>query len=183
MSLPYLLATLPPLDLEESAPMNLEDFFHEIKEQISEEEYLMVWQLLNDPDLVQHSTLKKWTLWYRSLRHELVLYRAKDLQRMEEGYLSVEPMPYAPIHLAEESLHALDPLIGQRRLREGEWEQLDLVESTHYQSIVNLGIYALRLSILIKMDLYDADQGVKRVEKFLENSISDAVMERAWEVS
>ena len=177
MSLVYLLTTLPILDFADPAPLAMDELFQMIKSEVEEKEYKLLWNFIYNPEKVRHPVLQKWVDWHRSLQHELSIFRAKNLGREEQSLISTDPMPYAPMHLAEECLHALNPYEGQKHLRAGEWEFLEQLSSTHYQSIVNLAIYTAKLQILISMDLYQTQTGIQRLEQFYKAAVTEKILD------
>jgi len=111
---------------------------------------------------VKNKTLLSWIIFENSLRSEIVKIRASNLGIQHEGFLKphldIDPGLFQK---AREALKDQSPYKAELALLEARWNFLENSEVGHYFDITFLIIYALKLQLLERMELFEVERGQK----------------------
>jgi hypothetical protein len=94
-----------------------------------------------------------------------VRLRAKNRSREAQPYLVDSPVLLAPQAIAREAFAQESPLQAEDTLNRARWRYLDELEVGHYFDIDKILVYALRLQILARKALFEAEKGREMFEK------------------
>jgi hypothetical protein len=164
----YLIASLPLLFYDSESTPSREDFLVTCRQHISSRHYsLLVSASTTDlqSSVPSCRTLDLWRQWEIALRNELVRLRAKKRGRQAEPYLIESPGVLAPQAVARDAFAQDSPLQAEDILNRGRWMYLDELEAGHYFDIDRILVYALRLQLLARKSLFDAEMGRQMFDK------------------
>jgi hypothetical protein len=171
----YLVASLPLLFYDSVSIPSHEDFLVTCRQHITPRHYrLLVSAGTTDlqAGVAGCRILDLWRRWEISLRNELVRLRAKNRGSNAESYLVESPGVLAPQAVAREAYAQDSPLQGEDTLNRARWGYLDELEVGHYFDIEKILVYALRLQVLARKALFDADRGRELFDKVYSEIIS-----------
>jgi hypothetical protein len=136
----YLISSLPMLYFGMKPPFSFEGFIERCRGLIPENEIEM---------LKAASGLKKWQIFDKELRNELVKLRAARKHKDPLKYLRKDGyvQPYI-IHIAASAIRNKSILEAEKILDQARWQALDELSIGHYFDIDILLIYGQKLLIL-----------------------------------
>jgi hypothetical protein len=158
----YLVASLPLLFYDSEGIPSREDFLVTCRQHISHRHYRLLESASTtslQATTASCKTLDLWRQWEIALRNELVRLRAKNRGREAEPYLIESPGGLAPQAVAREAFAQDSPLQAEDTLNRGRWSYLEELEVGHYFDIEKILVYALRLRLLARKALFDAEMG------------------------
>ena len=117
------------------------------------------------PSIPSCTTIDLWRQWESSLRNQLVGLRAKSKGVEAEPYQVEAPLIAATEQIAREAFDQESPLQAEDILNRARWSYLDELEVVHYFDIEKILVYSLRLQILQRKALFDAEKGSEMFEK------------------
>ena len=164
----YLVASLPLLFYDSERIPSRNEFLDTCRQHISPRHYSLL-DSASTTDLQVTvpgcKTLDLWRHWEIALRNELVRLRAKNRSREAQPYLVDSPVLLAPQAIAREAFAQESPLQAEDTLNRARWRYLDELEVGHYFDIDKILVYALRLQILARKALFEAEKGREMFEK------------------
>ncbi|OGG96868.1 MAG: hypothetical protein A2508_06390 [Candidatus Lambdaproteobacteria bacterium RIFOXYD12_FULL_49_8] len=167
MSIPYLLASLPPLQFEEPAPLSQAEFL-ETCEVLPPGQHAILENILNhQPGDFGVEAYRQYLDFKWGLDHELVLLRARQLGLSELEVLSLEPFPEAPLPQAGDILNAHDPLEAEILRLHMLWERVNLLEPACLLNFSQLVLYTIKLSLIFRKDHFDPERGTQKLSQVL----------------
>jgi len=161
----FTVASLPLLRLEEPPELTLERFLEMCEPWLSPSDYRMVLEArLDDPadGGTASQVLRQWRAWERALRNALVLIRAQRLDQDPFEHLTEAPYVFGVAALAQEALAAGNPLEAEETLLRARWSILEELESGHFFDADRLVVYSLKLQLLQRRALLEAERGRER---------------------
>ena len=171
----YLVASLPLLFYDGVSIPSHEEFLVTCRPLLTPQHYrLLVCAGTTDIQggVTGCEILDLWRSWEISLRNELVRLRAKNRGRSAEPYLVESPGVPAPQAVAREAYAQDSPLQAEDTLNRARWGYLDELEVGHYFDIGKVLVHALRLQVLARKSLFEADRGSEMFDKVYSEIIS-----------
>jgi len=156
MSYPYLLATLPPLNFRDPAPVQQTGFIELCQNILPDSAISEITQILGGKT-TKHLIVERYFGYEKSLDHEIVQLRARKLGRSVP--LSLDSMPEAPVAEAEEVMRAHNPREAEQVRLYALWSKLKQLSATQYLNFEALAIYALQLRLLLRKERFQDDPG------------------------
>ncbi|KJR42792.1 hypothetical protein MCHI_001327 [Candidatus Magnetoovum chiemensis] len=158
----YVVSSLPSLYVDKKPEISIERFLNLCNEQLKEHDRLIIESVSIYREKATNSTLlslSKWYEWETSLRYELAMLRAKnigvEIRAPQSNILRSS-------HISKTAAAAFNepsPLQAEAMLNKARWDYLDELEKGHYFDITKLVIYYIRLLILKRLSLFDAEKG------------------------
>lgn len=154
----YLLSSLPYLVYGQKPPLEKDEFLRLCKEQCTENDYAIVESIQTGytEALPPIHDLKRYAGWNNALLRELSFLRAKKrsfdipIERVDD---------FAASAAATEALSIEDPYKRELHIDKTRWELSEECERNHFFDIVNLAGYLIRLSILVRHQLFTREKG------------------------
>jgi hypothetical protein len=180
----YLVSSLPVLLIEAEAPITEQYFIDMCKSRLTAADLLLLQQAVLLPvgqPYPRNGTLDRWFSWEHALRNELVKLRATALSRDPHAYFRGDEagiIDFTEIEgIARDALGQQTPLISEESLIKARWNFLDGLEIGHYFDIDRVIIYYLKLQLLLRKELFKADEGKEEFERIY-TSISEPILEK-----
>jgi hypothetical protein len=167
----YAVAALPALSYGEEPAMEYDGFTDFLEDQLSPKDFAAVEavSLGKTEELPgDRPALAAWKRWERTLRNELVRYRASRLRKDPEDYLEAGEESLDPLRTAKEGFDAENPLEAEERLDKSRWMYLEELGTGHYFDVERLMIYSLKLQLLERKALRTREEGIARFSDILE---------------
>ncbi len=163
----YLRSTLPTLLPSAPAPFTFEGFLARCEPHMKKAdlEVLQVSRLLAPEDkrmcriIRRSSILLAFQAWEKSLRNELVRIRAHRLGKAPEPFLRPGTPEWDAQRAAQGAALCEDPLEGELLIEREKWSFVEGLEVGHYFDLEELVAYALKLQILERRALFEAERG------------------------
>jgi Protein of unknown function (DUF2764) len=157
----YLIASLPMLHFGMKPPFSYPDFLEECAQELSQDEMST---LKEDKTFL----VKKWKIFDKALRNELVRTRAVKRGKDPNKYLrdsdSLDPF-IAP--LAHWAANQDSPMEAELYLDKIRWEKIEEFKVGHYFDIEFLMAYGLQLQILERWDKINSEDGMEILERLV----------------
>ncbi len=170
MSLVYLLTTQPPLLWGNPAPLKWDEFCEQIKALLPGQASACL-AFAQPPYPPLGEATQRWREYAQSLAHELAKARSKRLRRNDQS-LSLEYFPQCPSKDLEEILQAPNPLEAQKSHSSLLWEEAERQEAPLGYCLERLAFYALKLSLLLRLDAYHEPQAREKLDFWLQEKIT-----------
>jgi hypothetical protein len=167
----YAVAALPALSYTEQPAMEHEVFLDFLEDQLSPGDYALLEAVRygdTEPMTGDKPVLKAWKRWERTLRNELVRYRASRRRKDPEDYFREGEETLGPVRTAKEVFDAENPLEGEERLDKSRWMYLEELETGHYFDLERVIIYSLKLQLLERRALRTREEGIAKFSDILE---------------
>jgi hypothetical protein len=164
----YLVASLPLLFYETESVPSRETFLQTCSQHLRPSHYRLLRSTAAEylvTDKTGCKTLDLWRQWEIALRNELVRLRTKNRDLEAQSHLVESPTVLSAQQSAHEAFGQESPLQAEDALNRARWRYLDELEVGHYFDIDKILIYDLRLQILERKALFDAEQGREMFEK------------------
>jgi len=176
MSYPYLMATLPPLNFSEPAPLNLEELLELASPVLNETDRDSLHRLLGGED-VPVRVVTQYRDFQRSLDHELVLQRSILLGQVVNR--DVRLFEDAPVALAHEIMQAHNPREAQQVRWYGLWSKLKQLNLGQLMNQADFFVYLLEWQLLLEKQVFKVQEGRQKlfglVSHMLETSCEEVV--------
>lgn len=169
----YLVATLPMLRYEDSAPMSHEAFLELCHGNIGDSDYRLIRaaSLAATPDegFQKHPFLRKWNTFRDMVTRELNDQRARKLELGGDRYKNEGDKEYRISETVRAALSASDPLQGELLLMQLYWKYLDDLSGLHTFDIEALLAYAVKLQILERKSRFTIQDGNSEFKRLFSN--------------
>lgn len=143
-------------------PVSYSDFIEECSHELSADE-------IRDLKEDKSPLLKKWKIFDKGLRNELVRTRAVRRGKNPDNYLrdsyGIDPF-IAP--LAHWAVNQDSPMDAEKFLDKIRWEKIEEIKFGHYFDTEYLAAYGLELQILERWDRINSGNGMKVLETLAE---------------
>jgi hypothetical protein len=166
----YLISSLPLLQFGAQPPFSFKKFLDLCRDKIPEAEINLI-ELTAEKRVFYkgfQATLKKWFVFDRTLRNELVKIRASrkhiDSFKYLRGDEYIEPLL---AHIAMNAHRNPSILEGERILDQQRWNILDELAIGHYFDLDFLIIYALKLLILERWERINTAEKSRLLQEVL----------------
>lgn len=174
----YFAASLPLLEFEGKFPFSVESFLEDCQRLLSEGDCALMQRVLaEEPADTQtnNTVINAWMQFQHSFRNELAWFRSskldKDPLRYVRGLRFAEPQFIEAIHQAAKGK---DPLAAQKQLDRFQWGFLEELLVGHHYDIEFLFIYALKLKILERHQVYASEKGAGVFKEFKEIEFAES---------
>jgi len=164
----YLVATFPMLFFDTERPLGIESFLESCGEHLSSRDYRVIEAASLSPLPTGGPScglLERWRAWETALRNELVRARAKEQGIDPEGHLREGEQIVSVAEAARDAFGQEVPLAAEQVLDRARWDYLDELETGHYFDLEKVIVYYLRLQILHRKALFDAESGAAAFEE------------------
>jgi hypothetical protein len=158
----YLVATLPFLFYDTEKLLPVDGLLDLCRQHVSPGHFRLLSSAATAdlrPSVPSCRTLDLWRGWEASMRNELARLRAKKRGFEAEQYLVDATENMDAQQAAREAFDQESPLEAEDALNRARWTYLDGLEVGHYFDIDKILVYALRLQILQRKALFDAQKG------------------------
>lgn len=156
----FLAASLPKLEFGSPPPMEIKQFLELCQEQISETDYSL---LVAGQTTVQ----QKFGHWDTCLRNCLAQRRARERNLSAPEKHSEADFWSYPAVLTQEVFLLEDPLERERRIDQARFAVIDDLGSSSWCDVNFLGAYLLKLEILTKQSMFDAERGAVNIDRLV----------------
>jgi len=163
----YLRSTLPTLLPASGAPFSFGGFMERCEGRVESADYkVLAAARMGAPE--DGETLKaarvsrvlsSYFSWEKALRNELVRLRAHKLGKAPERYIRPGDPEWDAIRTAQNAVQCEDPLEGEFLIERERWSYVERLETGHYFDLEALVAYALKLQILERRALFEAERG------------------------
>lgn len=166
----YFSASLPILRFDEVPLISLERFVADARQLLKPKDSQFIEDILAMPETgVFNSFTKKLYKLNQDFRNNLTAFRARRASKDPADYVRGE-------EITDENLNTLiDQAAKKENLLEGEksidlikWKLLDEMITYHYNDIIFLGVYALKLQILKRYEAINSPLGSELLEQYKE---------------
>ncbi|NLJ47247.1 MAG: DUF2764 family protein [Treponema sp.] len=163
----YLRSTLPTLLPASAPPFSFHGFLERCEGRMRDADFRVLEAAGNlesvDPEVDRRirssRVLTSFRTWDKALRNELARLRAHRLGKGPEKYLRPGDPEWDGIRTAQAAAQCEDPLEGELLIEREKWAYLERLESGHYFDLEALASYALKLRILERRALFEAERG------------------------
>ena len=167
----YLVSSLPMLEFGMKMPFSYKHFLLLCQEQLSPCDMDTIKRISVSPgEGIEDSstTLSEWKRFDRSLRNELVRFRAskrsRDLLEYIQGEDSFDPFVSGFAHWAVSQDSPIEAELYLDRMR---WDKMEELQKGHYFDIDYLITYALKLKILERWQTINLGRGMQVLQELL----------------
>jgi hypothetical protein len=164
----YLVATLPMLRYEDSAPFSCEEFLVLCKNNVSKKDYKIITEALSDNN-ASHPFVKKWYQFNNSVKKELSEQRSKKLNIKSDKYKNTNDKEYRIVEGVRAALAAKNAYEGELLLMNLYWKYLDEESTNHVFDLVGLLAFSIKLKLLERKSRFDKVEGNKEFKSLLYN--------------
>lgn len=162
----YTISTLPLLSFEESAPFDLTQLYYMCRGNIAEEDLeILMGAGLEPKEYSSFAPLARWYEWETALRNELVTYRAQRLGWETDRYLREGEVVTGVFDVARNAASQESPLQAEELLLRARWNFLDELETGHFFELTNLVVFALKLQLLMRKELFTQERGEENFQE------------------
>lgn len=181
MSCVYLIASLPPLTLNQQPPLSTEAFKSACRSQLSERDSHTVDRLCDGPDygdgqtVAEHPFAAKWQAREIQLRNAVA--RARAERRKTDAAGSVRPhMGFDPFieDSVEEAFELPEPLARELALDRLRWKILDELAGVQPFTIPVVMAYAVKLRIAQRWAALNTEKALNRVNAALHTTAANS---------
>ncbi len=166
----YFSASLPDIQFEGSCPMTVNEFLFQCESLLDSQDYQIINTLLDlekkDCDL-KNNTLDMLLTARDQYNNAIAEFRAERAGKDPADY--VRGFRHKDEHITEVLQQAAkeDNLNeGQKIVDKARWEHYDFLQTGHYNDIIFIACYGLKLAILEKQSLFDAQVGLEKLNEF-----------------
>ncbi|MDR4503406.1 MAG: DUF2764 domain-containing protein [Candidatus Scalindua sp.] len=167
----YLVASLPSLYLEVPPPVRRDEFLAMCKRYVKKNDFALL-ESINMLDLKQKDissgVLGDFFNFESRLRNALAELRSQRLGFAVENCAGNDISDHEQMLIAEEALHAPSPLKAEEILNKARWRYLDELEFGHYFDRDRLVVFFIKLQILERIALFDAERGLRTLQSILD---------------
>jgi hypothetical protein len=168
----YLVATLPMLRYDGSAPFGCDTFLELCKGKVSDSDYDIISKALaNDPS--NHLFLKKWQTFSQMVKQELNDQRSRKLSLSSAKYHNAGPKEYAITDAVRLAVGNDNPLEAEMDLMLLFWKYLEELATLHTFDLEGLLSYALKLQLLERKGLFTREDGNAEFKRLFSNLQSE----------
>ena len=147
----YLLCSLPSLTFGQAPPISFEEFYSDSQKQLSSGHFKMLEEIsLRRIHPAAKGKLKSISELNAGLQNDLGEIRKA---KVEKRHANLAHLPKA--------VNGLNPLEREKQIMQWQWEELNDLEAGSTFSIINVLVYKLKLQILIRMNSFAQEEGVK----------------------
>jgi hypothetical protein len=164
------VTSLPSLYLDTPPPIRKEDFLAMCKRYVKKSDFDMLRsvQLIDAKQKeIPSGVLGDFLNFELRLRNALAILRSQRLGIEIEDSVSYDTSDHEQILLAEEAFHAPSPLKAEVILNKARWRYLDEIEFGHYFDMEKLIIFFIKLQMLERIALFDAERGLMTLQSIL----------------
>ena len=161
----FAVSSLPQLYYDSESHPSAEEFLTLCAENLSKADLrAVVTTGSGDQKLHGSAMMKKWLEWNMSLRADLAVLRAQQFGWNVEEYQEIERVSGTE-ELAREAFNAESPLLAEEMLERGRWAVLEELEVGHYFDLQKLLVYRLKISILDRKSMFEAEAGMDNFKR------------------
>jgi hypothetical protein len=163
----YLRSTLPTLLQSSGVPFSFEGFLARCEGRVNSADYeLLKAARAQAPEdgVTAKSTrrspiLTSYRTWEKALKNELVRLRAHKLGKAPERFIRPGDPEWDAVRVAQAAAQCDDPLEGELLIERERWSFVERLETNHLFDLEALVAYALKLQILERRALFEAERG------------------------
>lgn len=163
----YLRSTLPTLLSANAPPFSFAGFLERCEGRMRDADFKVLESAGNlesldfavDRRIRSSRVLSSFRTWDKALRNELARLRAHRIGKGPEKYLRPGDPEWDGIRTAQAAAQCDDPLEGEMIIEREKWAYLERLEAGHYFDLETLAAYALKLRILERKALFEAERG------------------------
>jgi hypothetical protein len=163
----YLRSTLPTLMPASGAPFSYEGFLARCEGRVDSADYELLMatraQAPEDDATAKAARrspiLASYRIWDKALRNELVRLRAHKLGKAPERFIRPGDPEWDAVRVAQAAIQCEDPLEGELLIDREKWSFVERLETNHLFDLEALVAYALKLQILERRALFEAERG------------------------
>lgn len=154
----YLISSLPMLSLENEPAISYQDFLSRCREQLSDSDFKELEKaVFSKTDGARHPLMRRWEHYINDVNSILKDERSRKLGWETEGFSNVNnPALRDRIHRASFSMN---PLEGEKEILAIYFDFLDSCGSSDPFDVEALMIYALKIQIIERMNVFDMEKG------------------------
>ena len=168
----YLVATLPMLRFDGTAPFGCDAFLELCKGKVSDSDYDTLFQALHN-QASNHPFLKKWQTFDKMVKQELNDQRSRKLSLSSPKYRNDGPKEYRITEAVRLAVGNDNPLEAEMELMSLSWKYLDELAVLHTFDIEGLLSYAIKLQLMERKGLFTREDGNAEFKRLFSNLQSE----------
>lgn len=152
----YLISSLPSIKFDYPLPISYAQFLNQCEKEVSDSILIKLKHLTLEAN--DDGIPLEWSVFYSNLYNELNYQRALKLNR-PQLYKKQDSLEIVTI--VNQVLSAKNPLDAEIILLKSQFEFLDKIISTHYFDLQVLMVYAIKIKLKERYDLFNKESGKK----------------------
>ncbi len=174
----YLVASLPPLLLDEAVPFSPEEFYTNCRYLLSTADASDLEYIVNgQPERAAHPLVREWVARDTQLRNAIARIRAARLKHDPDSYTRECSVFYTMIETTATHAMAEDnPLAREQALDRFRWEMLDGL--THSEPFGAFAIHAfvIKLQMAYRWAGLTDDKGKDRLDEIIHRNVQQGIV-------
>ena len=171
----FTAASLPLLSIENKPTITVDDFLSTCELHLTSSDFnVLKNSSIKVPDNEEALTgvaLICWN-WEKSLRNELVKFRAGKLNVVSDEYIRPGDVAFGTGRIASEAVKLESPLDAENFLNAARLDFLDSLTVGHYFDLTFLVIYYLKLQIMDRISSFDSERGYEKYQEIYKNILT-----------
>jgi hypothetical protein len=164
----YLVATLPMLKYEDSAPFSCDEFLRLCKSNVNKNDYKIITEALSG-NTASYKFVKNWHQFDTNVKKELAEQRSKKLNRKGDKYNNTNYKEFRIVEGVRAALAAKNAYEGELLLMKLCWKYLDEESTNHVFDLEGLLAFSIKLKLLERKSRFDKVEGNKEFKSLLNN--------------
>ncbi|WP_320129296.1 DUF2764 family protein [uncultured Sphaerochaeta sp.] len=168
----YLVATLPMLHHDGTAPFGCDEFLEKCKGKVSDSDFVIISQALANAQST-YPFLKKWQAFTFMVKQELTDQRSRKLSMASVKYQYEGSREPKISEAVRQALGNDNPLAAELDLILFSWKYLDDLAVLHTFDLEGLLAYAIKLQLLERKGLFTREDGNAEFKRLFSNLQSE----------
>ena len=158
-SLVYLISSIPALNFDQDPPISMDEFLADAQREVSKKQFqrLEKLDLQHISEIKVKGKLRKFVDSITDLNADIAEIRDAKEQERNPGLTTLTSV-----------FMEKDPLQREKYLMQWQWDELTDIEVDQYFTFAKVLIYKLKLQILIRLQSFDQQKGVKKLNSIID---------------